>query len=126
MSWREVGDDGDSSTGYRRLVSPEQRTAVPAIPVADSRLRSRHRRPPPAKTSVISPDRNCALQLMLRLVFDAFKNLFGLLRPGAAGRPQRPRPLRRAPMLEQPLKFFIVFFVVVEPISLIPLFSGLT
>src|SRR2546421_6340856 len=29
-------------------------------------------------------------------------------------------------MLEQPLKFFIVFFVVVEPISLIPLFSGLT
>src|SRR5581483_10013593 len=29
-------------------------------------------------------------------------------------------------MLEQPLKFFVVFFVVVEPISLIPLFSGLT
>src|SRR5207302_11201159 len=28
----------------------EQRTAVQAIPVADSRLRSRHRRPPPAKT----------------------------------------------------------------------------
>jgi small neutral amino acid transporter SnatA (MarC family) len=29
-------------------------------------------------------------------------------------------------MLEQTLKFFIVFFVVVEPISLIPVFSGLT
>ena len=29
-------------------------------------------------------------------------------------------------MLEQPLKFFVVFFVVVEPVSLIPLFSGLT
>jgi multiple antibiotic resistance protein len=29
-------------------------------------------------------------------------------------------------MLEQPLKFFFVFFVVVEPVSLIPLFSGLT
>jgi len=31
-----------------------------------------------------------------------------------------------APVLEQPLKFFVVFFVVVEPISLIPLFTGLT
>src|SRR5262249_36764746 len=31
-----------------------------------------------------------------------------------------------ASMFEQPLKFFVVFFVVVEPISLIPLFSGLT
>jgi multiple antibiotic resistance protein len=31
-----------------------------------------------------------------------------------------------SPLLEQPLKFFVVFFVVVEPISLIPLFSGLT
>ncbi len=29
-------------------------------------------------------------------------------------------------MYEQPLKFFVVFFVVVEPVSLIPLFSGLT
>jgi multiple antibiotic resistance protein len=29
-------------------------------------------------------------------------------------------------MLEQAVKFFIVFFVVVEPISLIPVFSGLT
>jgi multiple antibiotic resistance protein len=29
-------------------------------------------------------------------------------------------------MLEQPLKFFVVFFVVVEPVSLIPLFNGLT
>jgi MarC family membrane protein len=29
-------------------------------------------------------------------------------------------------MLEQPLKFFIVFFVVVEPISLVPIFTGLT
>jgi multiple antibiotic resistance protein len=29
-------------------------------------------------------------------------------------------------MFEQPLKFFFVFFVVVEPISLVPLFSSLT
>ncbi len=29
-------------------------------------------------------------------------------------------------MLEQLLKFFVVFFVVVEPLSLIPVFSGLT
>jgi len=29
-------------------------------------------------------------------------------------------------MLGQPLKFFVVFFVVVEPVSLIPLFTGLT
>jgi multiple antibiotic resistance protein len=29
-------------------------------------------------------------------------------------------------MIEQLLKFFVVFFVVVEPISLIPIFSGLT
>ena len=29
-------------------------------------------------------------------------------------------------MLEQPLKFFVVFFVVVDPVSLIPLFTGLT
>ncbi len=29
-------------------------------------------------------------------------------------------------MLDQPLKFFVVFFVVVEPVSLIPVFSRLT
>src|SRR5690348_10630218 len=29
-------------------------------------------------------------------------------------------------MLGQPLKFLVVFFVVVEPVSLIPLFTGLT
>jgi MarC family membrane protein len=29
-------------------------------------------------------------------------------------------------MFEQPLKFLVVFFVVVEPVSLVPLFSGLT
>src|SRR6478735_2218934 len=29
-------------------------------------------------------------------------------------------------MLDQLLKFFVVFFVVVEPVSLIPLFNGLT
>jgi multiple antibiotic resistance protein len=29
-------------------------------------------------------------------------------------------------MLQQPLKFFVVFFVVVEPVSLIPLFTSLT
>ena len=38
-----------------------------------------------------------------------------------------PRAVRaHSIMLEQPLKFFVVFFVVVEPISLIPLFTGLT
>jgi multiple antibiotic resistance protein len=34
--------------------------------------------------------------------------------------------LAQSTMLEQAIKFFIVFFVVVEPISLIPVFSGLT
>src|SRR5690349_24708896 len=34
--------------------------------------------------------------------------------------------LAQSTMLEQALKFFIVFFVVVEPISLIPVLSGLT
>src|SRR3982750_4752423 len=34
--------------------------------------------------------------------------------------------LAQSVMLEQAVKFFIVFFVVVEPISLIPEFSGLT
>ncbi len=29
-------------------------------------------------------------------------------------------------MIEQLIKFFVVFFVVVDPISLIPLFAGLT
>ena len=29
-------------------------------------------------------------------------------------------------MLEEPLKFFVVFFAVVEPVSLLPIFSGLT
>ena len=29
-------------------------------------------------------------------------------------------------MIEQLIKFFVVFFVVVEPFSLIPLFAGLT
>jgi multiple antibiotic resistance protein len=54
---------------------------------------------------------------MLRLVFDAFKNYRGFRRgPSVA----------HSIMLEQPLKFFVVFFVVVEPISLIPLFTGLT
>jgi multiple antibiotic resistance protein len=34
--------------------------------------------------------------------------------------------LAQSIMLEQALKFFIVFFVVVEPLTLIPVFSGLT
>jgi len=55
---------------------------------------------------------------MLRFVFDAFKDYPGIL--------PRAKPLRTSIMLEQPLKFFVVFFVVVEPISLIPLFTGLT
>src|SRR5471032_1938768 len=29
-------------------------------------------------------------------------------------------------MIEQLIKFFVVFFVVVEPVSLIPVFAGLT
>lgn len=48
---------------------------------------------------------------MLRPVCEAFKSLLD----GAQHQ-----------MIEQALKFFVVFFVVVEPISLIPLFSGLT
>ena len=54
------------------------------------------------------------LQSMLRPEFAAFKILFTL------------NFFRTAQMLEQPLKFFFVFFVVVEPVSLIPLFTGLT
>jgi multiple antibiotic resistance protein len=37
-----------------------------------------------------------------------------------------PQPIAHGTMLEQPLKFFVAFFVVVEPVSLIPLFTGLT
>src|SRR6185437_1514339 len=48
---------------------------------------------------------------MLRLAYAAFKQWV---------------KFREGSMLEQPLKFFVVFFVVVEPISLVPLFSGLT
>jgi multiple antibiotic resistance protein len=55
---------------------------------------------------------------MLRFVFDAFKNYRGIS--------PRARPLRTPSMLEQLVKFFVVFFVVVEPVSLIPLFTGLT
>jgi len=53
-------------------------------------------------------------QLMLRLTCDAFKNFRGSAQH------------RTRTMLEQPLKFFVVFFVVVEPVSLIPLYSRLT
>jgi len=49
-------------------------------------------------------------KMMLLLKVDKYKNEF----------------LAQSIMLEQALKFFIVFFVVVEPISLIPVFSGLT
>jgi multiple antibiotic resistance protein len=48
---------------------------------------------------------------MLRLPCDAFKKNF---------------EDSRSIMLEQLLKFFVVFFVVVEPVSLIPVFNGLT
>jgi small neutral amino acid transporter SnatA (MarC family) len=48
---------------------------------------------------------------MLRLAYAAFKQRV---------------TVERGPLLEPPLKFFVVFFVVVEPISLVPLFSGLT
>jgi multiple antibiotic resistance protein len=54
---------------------------------------------------------------MLRFVFDAFKAYRGFCRGPSVG---------HSNMLEQPLKFFVVFFVVVEPVSLIPLFTGLT
>jgi multiple antibiotic resistance protein len=47
---------------------------------------------------------------MLLRKFDKYKNEF----------------LAQSIMLEQALKFFIVFFVVVEPLTLIPVFSGLT
>ncbi len=52
---------------------------------------------------------------MLRFTCDAFKNFLVPFRGSAAHS-----------MLDQPLKFFVVFFVVVEPVSLIPLFSKLT
>jgi multiple antibiotic resistance protein len=48
---------------------------------------------------------------MLRLAHERFKNS---------------NQLSRSIMLDQLLKFFVVFFVVVEPLSLIPLFNGLT
>ncbi len=48
---------------------------------------------------------------MVRLAHAPFKN----------GKNRSPPP-----MLEQPLKFFVVFLAVVEPISLLPIFSGLT
>ena len=47
---------------------------------------------------------------MLRLTCAAFKN----------------EKLRMPPLLEPPLKFFVVFIAVVEPISLLPIFSSLT
>jgi len=50
----------------------------------------------------------------LLLACDAFKTFFCA-----------PRACKNN-MLEQALKFFVVFFVVVEPVSLIPLFSRLT
>jgi multiple antibiotic resistance protein len=52
---------------------------------------------------------------MLRSAYDAFKKIF--FTSGWVS---------RSLMLEQLLKFFVVFFVVVEPVSLIPVFSGLT
>lgn len=56
--------------------------------------------------------------MMLRLAGEAFNKLFVVRRGGSH--------LRIAAMLAQPLKFFVVFFVVVEPVSLIPLFTGLS
>src|SRR3954468_16978647 len=57
---------------------------------------------------------------MLRLAHEPFKksrkNNFPLKTSGSS----------RSVMLDQLLKFFVVFFVVVEPLSLIPLFNGLT
>jgi multiple antibiotic resistance protein len=44
----------------------------------------------------------------------------------ACGRFKKRMSIAGASMLEQALKFFVVFFVVVEPVSLVPLFSGLT
>jgi len=58
--------------------------------------------------------------MMVRLACEAFKKYCERQQRAAA------LFLRIAPMLEQPLKFFVVFFVVVEPVSLIPLFTGLT
>jgi multiple antibiotic resistance protein len=46
---------------------------------------------------------------------------------GIFGAKQQEAPISSQPnLIEQLVKFFIVFFVVVEPISLIPLFAGLT
>lgn len=48
--------------------------------------------------------------MMVRPARDAFKTIFFL----------------QSIMFEQLLKFFVVFFVVVEPLSIVPIFSGLT
>src|SRR5215475_15432454 len=57
---------------------------------------------------------------MLRLAYEPFKksrkNNFSHHASGSS----------RSVMLDQLLKFFVVFFLVVEPLSLIPLFNGLT
>lgn len=58
---------------------------------------------------------------MLRFAYGAFKK-----RICAAAGPKKKTHVRRSIMLEQLLKFFVVFFVVVEPLSLIPVFSSLT
>ena len=59
--------------------------------------------------------------MMLRLACEAFKTLIC-----DSHERRSPRFGAQHQMLGQPLKFFVVFFVVVEPVSLIPLFTGLT
>src|ERR1700683_5762160 len=55
-------------------------------------------------------DHAAAREIMLRLACAAFKKLF----------------CPHSTMIEQIIKFFVVFLFVVEPVSLIPLFNGLT
>jgi multiple antibiotic resistance protein len=69
---------------------------------------------------------------MLHLACDAFKEKLAEIGGRRSFGLRHPRlrvvahSTNSVSMLEQPLKFFVVFFVVVEPISLIPLFTGLT
>src|SRR6185437_4358399 len=125
----------------------EQLTAVESIPLADSRMRRRHlANLRQCSVLVASPcvhpgrgpwPRGCQLlclartsherRSMLRFTCDAFKTSVRSFAHCAGDKdPDRTRTAatREGAMLD--LKFFVVFFVVVDPIALIPLFSRLT
>src|SRR6185437_1818668 len=114
-----IATTSNSSPPFKRYQSPilgrEAAMWNPpegSIPSFGSRVRGERITPRGGSRSCYSPPAARGGRLpMLRLAYAAFKERV---------------KFREDPMLEQPLKFFVVFFVVVEPISLIPLFSGLT